>query len=62
MDDDEGDYATLRELPIPPSSPQRISSGEDTASEEGKVSVKSYLFSTTQVLIVTIDYNNIFVK
>ncbi|KAG5889821.1 hypothetical protein JTB14_023147 [Gonioctena quinquepunctata] len=36
MDEDDGDYATLRELPLPPSASQRLSSGEDTASEEGK--------------------------
>lgn len=48
MDDDEGDYATLRELPIPPTSPQRISSGEDTASEEGKVSINVLYFQPTK--------------
>lgn len=38
MDEDDGDYATLRELPLPPPNPtQRISNGDDTASEEGKV-------------------------
>ncbi|XP_072379513.1 protein tincar [Diabrotica undecimpunctata] len=38
MDQDDGDYATLRELPLPPpNSSQRISNGEDTASEEGKL-------------------------
>lgn len=42
MDEDDGDYATLRELPLPPASSQRLSSGEDTASEEGKVSPLVY--------------------
>ncbi|CAH1156014.1 unnamed protein product [Phaedon cochleariae] len=41
MEDDDGDYATLRELPLPPiatpSSSQRLSNGDDTASEEGKL-------------------------
>ncbi|CAH1115015.1 unnamed protein product [Psylliodes chrysocephalus] len=38
MDEDDGDYATLRELPLPPPNPtQRISNGDDTASEEGKL-------------------------
>ncbi|XP_030768318.1 protein tincar isoform X3 [Sitophilus oryzae] len=37
MDEDDGDYATLRELPLPPSVSQRLSNGEDTASEEGKL-------------------------
>nr|CAH7721518.1 unnamed protein product [Callosobruchus chinensis] len=37
MDEDDGDYATLRELPLPPSASQRLSTGEDTASEEGKL-------------------------
>ncbi|CAH2016168.1 unnamed protein product [Acanthoscelides obtectus] len=37
MDEDDGDYATLRELPLPPSASQRLSAGEDTASEEGKL-------------------------
>lgn len=44
MDEDDGDYATLRELPLPPSSPQRLSSGEDTASEEGKVCTEILIF------------------
>lgn len=33
---DDGDYATLRELPLSPPT-QRLSNGDDTASEEGKV-------------------------
>ncbi|XP_060527941.1 protein tincar [Cylas formicarius] len=37
MDEDDGDYATLRELPLPPSASQRLSDGEETASEEGKL-------------------------
>ncbi|XP_023017809.1 transmembrane protein tincar isoform X2 [Leptinotarsa decemlineata] len=37
LDEDDGDYATLRELPLPPSASQRLSNGDDTASEEGKV-------------------------
>ncbi|XP_018563624.1 protein tincar isoform X2 [Anoplophora glabripennis] len=37
MDEDDGDYATLRELPLPPPSSQRLSNGDDTASEEGKL-------------------------
>lgn len=45
MDEDDGDYATLRELPLPPSSPQRLSNGEDTASEEGKVKNLFSLYS-----------------
>lgn len=36
-DEDDGDYATLRELPLPPSS-TTTDTGDDTASEEGKVS------------------------
>lgn len=40
MDEDDGDYATLRELPLPPPLNRRPehSSREDTVSEEGKVS------------------------
>lgn len=41
INEDDGDYATLRELPLPTSISQRLSNGDDTASEEGKVS-KNY--------------------
>lgn len=37
-DEDDGDYATLRQLPLPPSSSTNTDTGDDTASEEGKVS------------------------
>ncbi|XP_057652627.1 protein tincar isoform X1 [Diorhabda carinulata] len=38
MDEDDGDYATLRELPLPPTNlSPRISNSDDTASEEGKL-------------------------
>jgi hypothetical protein len=36
MDEDDGDYATLRELPLPPPM-RRPENREDTVSEEGKV-------------------------
>lgn len=35
MEVDDGDYATLRELPIPPIT---VPNSDDSASEEGKVS------------------------
>lgn len=35
IDEDDGDYATLRELPL---APVLAESGDDTTSEEGKVS------------------------
>lgn len=35
IDEDDGDYATLRELPLAPVVQE---SGDDTTSEEGKVS------------------------
>lgn len=34
MEVDDGDYATLRELPMPPIT---VANNDDTASEEGKV-------------------------
>ncbi|XP_057652628.1 protein tincar isoform X2 [Diorhabda carinulata] len=40
MDEDDGDYATLRELPLPPTNlSPRISNSDDTASEEGKTQI-----------------------
>lgn len=38
MDEDDGDYATLRELPLP-QPVRRPENREDTVSEEGKVSL-----------------------
>lgn len=46
MEVDDGDYATLRELPMPPVT---VANSDDTASEEGKVKLiffnYSYLFN-----------------
>ncbi|RZC10188.1 tincar [Asbolus verrucosus] len=61
MDEDDGDYATLRELPLPPQMSRR--EGEDTVSEEGKLLAcvqdehVTYA-SNNQDLIPPVDYED----
>lgn len=56
MEVDDGDYATLRELPIPPVT---VANSDDTASEEGKVKQTNlHFFNCLSKLLTHALYNS----
>lgn len=55
MDEDDGDYATLRELPLPPIK-RTNNNDNDTVSEEGKVrSAFAYSYNSSSINIMEFD-------